>query len=66
VCAVARQDRQLHSHLHGALNAGASPDEVIAALAAVDDMLAPDDVWRYRRLFERVRARDEVRGTGYE
>ena len=24
-CAAARQDRQLHSHLHGALNAGASP-----------------------------------------
>jgi len=27
-CAAAGQDRQLHAHLHGALNAGASVDEV--------------------------------------
>ena len=27
-CAVSGQQRQLHSHLHGALNAGASPGEV--------------------------------------
>jgi 4-carboxymuconolactone decarboxylase len=54
ICAAARQDRQLHSHLHGALNAGASAAEVAAALAAVDDMLSPDDVRRYRYLWARV------------
>jgi 4-carboxymuconolactone decarboxylase len=54
VCAAARQDRQLHSHLHGALNAGASAAEVAAALAAVDHMLSPDEVRRYRYLWARV------------
>jgi 4-carboxymuconolactone decarboxylase len=54
VCAAARQDRQLHSHLHGALNAGASPAEVGAALAAVDGMLAPEEMRRYRHLWARV------------
>jgi len=34
-CVAAQQDRQLHSHLHGALNAGASPAAVAATLAAL-------------------------------
>jgi len=54
VCAAARQDRQLHSHLHGALNAGATPAEVRAALAAVEDLAGPDDALRYRHLLARV------------
>ena len=53
-CAVARQDRQLHSHLHGALHAGATPDEVAATLAAVGDMLDPNDARRYDGLLARV------------
>jgi 4-carboxymuconolactone decarboxylase len=55
VCAVAQQDRQLHSHLHGALNAVASPAEVEGALAAIADLIAPDDATRYRLLWARVR-----------
>ncbi|HYW32457.1 MAG TPA: carboxymuconolactone decarboxylase family protein, partial [Gemmatimonas sp.] len=31
-CAIARQDRQLHSHFHGALHAGASRESVNATL----------------------------------
>lgn len=54
VCAAARQDRQLHSHLHGALNVGATPDEVRAALAAVEDLTGPEDAGRYRQLLARV------------
>jgi 4-carboxymuconolactone decarboxylase len=54
ICAAARQDRQLHSHLHGALNAGATPAEVSGALAAVDDLVGPDDSQRYRQLLVRV------------
>ena len=54
-CALARQDRQLHSHLHGALHAGATPAQVEAALAAVDDMLDERDAQRYRQLFAKVR-----------
>ena len=53
-CALARQDRQLHSHLHGALHAGASPEEVRAAIDSVADLLGPDDTRRYHQLFARV------------
>lgn len=53
-CAVARQDRQLHSHLYGALHAGASPDEVRATIDAVADLLGADDTRRYHQLFARV------------
>ncbi len=35
--------RQLHSHLRGALNTGATPEEVEAVLALVDPDLDPDD-----------------------
>jgi 4-carboxymuconolactone decarboxylase len=53
-CALSRQDRQLHSHLHGALHAGASEPEVRAALAVVDDLLSADDRDRFSLLFGRV------------
>jgi 4-carboxymuconolactone decarboxylase len=54
-CAAARQDRQLHSHLLGALNVGATAAEVDGALAVVEQML--DDVYtaRVRQLWARVR-----------
>jgi 4-carboxymuconolactone decarboxylase len=57
-CAAAGQDRQLHSHLHGALNAGASAGEVGAVLEAITDFMAPDSPVRYRLLLERVVRRD--------
>lgn len=53
-CAIAKQDRQLHSHLHGALHAGASEATVTAALAVVAPLLDPDDVRRYQGLWARV------------
>jgi 4-carboxymuconolactone decarboxylase len=53
-CAMARQDRQLHSHLYGARHAGASPDEVLDAINVVADLLGPDDTRRYHQLFARV------------
>ncbi|MEP7383396.1 MAG: carboxymuconolactone decarboxylase family protein [Gemmatimonadota bacterium] len=53
-CAAAGQDRQLHSHLRGALNAGASSGEVGAVLAAVTDFMAPENPERYRLLLARV------------
>jgi 4-carboxymuconolactone decarboxylase len=54
-CAVLEQERQLHSHLHGALNAGATPAEVDETLAVVDDMLHPRVRGRMARLWSRVR-----------
>ena len=56
-CAMARQDRQLHSHLHGALHAGATPAQVTAALNGVADLLGPEDTRRYHQLFSRVAGR---------
>jgi 4-carboxymuconolactone decarboxylase len=56
-CAIARQDRQLHSHLHGAVHAGASPAQVDAALLAIADLLEPDDVKRYVGLWARVQGK---------
>jgi 4-carboxymuconolactone decarboxylase len=53
-CATARQDRQLHSHLHGAIHAGASPAEVAAALDAIADLLDGDVARQYRQLLTRV------------
>ena len=53
-CAVARQDRQLHSHLHGALHAGGTPAQVRETLAVVADMVTENDRRRYDGLLARV------------
>ena len=55
VCAAAGQERQLHSHLHGALHAGATPEAVDATLLLVSDMLGEDENDRVARLWQRVR-----------
>jgi 4-carboxymuconolactone decarboxylase len=54
-CAVLAQERQLHSHLHGALNAGATGEEVDQTLAVVDAMLEPASRDRIVHLWSRVR-----------
>jgi 4-carboxymuconolactone decarboxylase len=54
-CAVQGQERQLHSHLHGALNAGATVAEVDATLAVLDDMLDSGARERITHLWSRVR-----------
>jgi 4-carboxymuconolactone decarboxylase len=53
-CAVSGQQRQLHSHLHGALNAGATAIEVGAVLDALGDLISRDDLGRYRQLLQKV------------
>jgi 4-carboxymuconolactone decarboxylase len=53
-CATTGQQRQLHSHLRGALNAGASAGEVGAVLDALSDLIARDDLGRYRQLLQKV------------
>lgn len=53
-CAIGRQDRQLHSHLHGCLHAGATRTQVQDALDALSALLAPADVARYQALWNRV------------
>ncbi|MEX2110677.1 MAG: carboxymuconolactone decarboxylase family protein [Gemmatimonadaceae bacterium] len=53
-CAVAGQQRQLHSHLGGAMNAGASFEEVAAVLEAVKDLMSREDLARYHQLLVKV------------
>lgn len=55
ICALAEQDRQLHSHFHGALNVGATPDQVSGTLDALMDMVDDDSLRRYRMLWGHVR-----------
>jgi 4-carboxymuconolactone decarboxylase len=53
-CAVSGQQRQLHSHLHGALNSGSSVGEIAAVLDALGDLISRDDLARYRQLLQKV------------
>ena len=53
-CATSGQQRQLHSHLHGALNAGSSAVEIGAVLDALNDLISRDDLARYKQLLAKV------------
>lgn len=53
-CAVSGQQRQLHSHLRGALNAGSTPAEVEAVLESLSDLVLADDLARYQQLLVKV------------
>jgi 4-carboxymuconolactone decarboxylase len=54
-CVAAGQDRQLHSHLHGALHAGASAQQVDETLDALDGHVDGDALRSARMLWVRVR-----------
>ncbi|MGH7717929.1 MAG: carboxymuconolactone decarboxylase family protein [Gemmatimonadaceae bacterium] len=54
VCAATDQERQLHSHLHGALHAGAGSAEIGAALELGTASLPAKRRARFRQLWERV------------
>ncbi|HKY96995.1 MAG TPA: carboxymuconolactone decarboxylase family protein [Gemmatimonadaceae bacterium] len=56
-CAASGQQRQLHSHLHGALNAGASQAEVDGVLESLSEMLSTGDLSRYQSLLAHVASR---------
>ncbi len=49
--------RQLHSHLRGCLNVGATVEDVDATLESVRDIIGPDRARSARRVWERVRDR---------
>ena len=53
-CAATGQSRQLHSHLHGALNVGVEPDVVREALDALAPMLGEARARSARLLLARV------------
>jgi len=58
--------RQLHSHLRGAVNAGANPGEVTASLEIACRHLAPENAERIRRFWHEIagRTRGPASGAG--
>ncbi len=56
-CVAAGQDRQLHSHLHGALNAGAGARAVTATLDCLDGVVDPTNLKRAQMLWARVQGK---------
>jgi 4-carboxymuconolactone decarboxylase len=56
-CIAARQDRQLHSHLHGAVNAGAAPAAIDAVLVAVRDVVPDGAIVSATLLWNRVKGK---------
>ena len=56
-CVAAGQDRQLHSHLHGALNAGAGARAVTATLDCLEGAVDPTNLKRARMLWARVQGK---------
>jgi 4-carboxymuconolactone decarboxylase len=53
-CIASGQERQLHSHLHGALNVGVSPAVVRDSLESLRSVVGDDRLHAARLLFERV------------
>ena len=60
-CAASEQARQLHSHLHGALNVGVAPSVVLEAIEALDGVVAQASLESTRLLARRVLAQAAVR-----
>lgn len=55
VCAVTQQERQLHAHFHGAVNAGAGSVEVEETLSVAAEFATDAQTERWRALWARVR-----------
>ncbi|HET7623518.1 MAG TPA: carboxymuconolactone decarboxylase family protein [Gemmatimonadaceae bacterium] len=55
VCGVLEQERQLHAHLHGALNAGASAAAIQDTLDIVAEHVDAEAAHRFTHLWNRVR-----------
>ncbi len=53
-CAASGQDRQLHSHLHGALNVGVPQHALREAVDVIGDLLGADRVSSVQSLLARV------------
>ena len=56
-CAASGQDRQLHSHLHGAMNVGVSPSVIDQSLEALADVLGAERARQVRLLWARVQGK---------
>lgn len=55
-CAASGQERQLHSHLHGALNVGVAPLAITQTIDAIEDLVPEAGRASMRLLWKRVEA----------
>jgi 4-carboxymuconolactone decarboxylase len=55
-CAASEQDRQLHSHLHGAINVGVAPEALGSAIDALEGVVSDVALSNARLLWRRVQA----------
>ena len=53
-CAASAQARQLHSHLHGAINVGAAPEVVTEAIDSLAGLVSDHDLTSAQLLWRRV------------
>lgn len=53
-CAASGQDRQLHSHLHGAINVGVPPEVVGHVVESLQGVVLEGHLARARRLWQKV------------
>jgi len=58
-CMASKQDRQLHSHLHGALNVGVAAQVVTEALEALADEVPSASITTARLLWRRVQGQTD-------
>jgi 4-carboxymuconolactone decarboxylase len=56
-CAASGQDRQLHSHLHGAVNVGVATNVIEDSLEALSDILGADRAREVGLLWARVKGK---------
>jgi 4-carboxymuconolactone decarboxylase len=56
-CVAAGQDRQLHSHLHGARNAGVADQVIASALQALDGVVQGESLKSAHLLWQRVKGK---------
>ena len=59
-CAASKQDRQLHSHLHGALNVGVAAGVVTEALDALAEQVPASALATARLLWRRVQGQADA------
>jgi 4-carboxymuconolactone decarboxylase len=60
-CAASKQDRQLHSHLHGAINVGVAPQALSDAIESLRDTISERAVRNAKMLWRRVQGQITAR-----
>ena len=63
-CAASGQDRQLHSHLHGAINVGVAPTALTEAIDALEGVVPEESLTSARMLWRRVQSQVSPSGLG--